>query len=145
MKQLAILGAGESGLGAALLAKREGYGVWVSDMGAISSARKEALIEAGIGFEEGGHDEAKILSSDLIIKSPGIPTKAPLVKSAMDQGIPVIDELEFAYRFSAGKVIAITGTNAVAPPGGCIASNRYITKMTTATVHAVISAKLLSR
>lgn len=111
MKQIAILGAGESGLGAALLAKREGYGVWVSDSGMISTERKNALQEAGISFEEGGHDEAKILSSDLIIKSPGIPTKAPLVKSAMDQGIPVIDELEFAYRFSAGKVIAITGTN----------------------------------
>lgn len=111
MKQLAILGAGESGLGAALLAKREGYGVWVSDSGIISPARKNALLEAGIGFEEGGHDESKILTSDLIIKSPGIPTKAPMVKKAMEEGIPVIDELEFAYRFSAGKVIAITGTN----------------------------------
>ncbi|HSF55681.1 MAG TPA: hypothetical protein VLA71_18155, partial [Algoriphagus sp.] len=105
MKQIAILGAGESGVGAALLAKREGYGVWVSDSGMISGQRKDALQEAGISYEEGGHDEAKILSSDLIIKSPGIPTKAPLVKAAMDQGIPVIDELEFAYRFSAGKVI----------------------------------------
>lgn len=111
MKQIAILGAGESGVGAALLAKREGYGVWVSDSGMISGQRKDALQEAGISYEEGGHDEAKILSSDLIIKSPGIPTKAPLVKAAMDQGIPVIDELEFAYRFSAGKVIAISGTN----------------------------------
>lgn len=111
MKQIAILGAGESGLGAALLAKREGYGVWVSDSGMISPERKNALLEAGIGFEEGGHDESKILSSDLIIKSPGIPTKAPLVKRAMEEGIPVIDELEFACRFSAGKVIAITGTN----------------------------------
>lgn len=111
MKQIAILGAGESGLGAALLAKREGYGVWVSDSGMISPGRKNALLEAGIGFEEGGHDESKVLSSDLIIKSPGIPTKAPLVKKATEDGIPVIDELEFAYRFSAGKVIAITGTN----------------------------------
>lgn len=111
MKQIAILGAGESGVGAALLAKREGYGVWVSDSGMISGQRKDALQEAGISYEEGGHDEAKILSSDLIIKSPGIPNKAPLVKAAMDQGIPVIDELEFAYRFSAGKVIAISGTN----------------------------------
>jgi UDP-N-acetylmuramoylalanine--D-glutamate ligase len=111
MKQIAILGAGESGLGAALLAKREGYGVWVSDSGIISPERKNALQDAGIGFEEGGHDEEKVLSSDLIIKSPGIPTKASLVKKAMEDGIPVIDELEFAYRFSAGKVIAITGTN----------------------------------
>lgn len=111
MKQIAILGAGESGVGAALLAKKEGYGVWVSDMGTISEERKSILKNAGIGFEEGGHDEQKILSSDLIIKSPGIPTKAPLVKKAMNEGIPVIDELEFASHYSAGKVIAITGTN----------------------------------
>lgn len=111
MKQLAILGAGESGLGAALLAKREGYGVWVSDMGFISAERKSALEKAGIGFEEGKHDEEKILSCDLIIKSPGIPDKAPLVKKAHEEGIPVIDELEFASHYSAGKVIAITGTN----------------------------------
>ncbi len=111
MKQIAILGAGESGLGAAMLAKREGYGVWVSDAGVISDPRRNALQDAGISFEEGGHSEAKILSCDLIIKSPGIPGKAALVEKAMDQGIPVIDELEFAYKFSAGKVIAITGTN----------------------------------
>jgi UDP-N-acetylmuramoylalanine--D-glutamate ligase len=111
MKQIAILGAGESGLGAALLAKREGYGVWVSDMGQIAQERKTSLEDAGIGFEEGKHDEEKILRSDLIIKSPGIPSQASLVKKAMEEGIPVIDELEFASRFSAGKVIAITGTN----------------------------------
>jgi UDP-N-acetylmuramoylalanine--D-glutamate ligase len=111
MKQLAILGAGESGLGAALLAKREGYGVWVSDLGTIAAERKEALQRAGISFEEGRHDEKKILSCDLIIKSPGIPDKAPLVKKAHEEGVPVIDELEFASRFSSGKVIAITGTN----------------------------------
>ncbi|AMQ55716.1 UDP-N-acetylmuramoyl-L-alanine--D-glutamate ligase [Algoriphagus sanaruensis] len=111
MKQIAILGAGESGLGAALLAKREGYGVWVSDSGQISALRKEALNNAGIGFEEGKHDEERILACDLIIKSPGIPDKAPLIKKAHEEGIPVIDELEFASRYSAGKVIAITGTN----------------------------------
>jgi UDP-N-acetylmuramoylalanine--D-glutamate ligase len=111
MQQIAILGAGESGLGAALLAKREGYGVWVSDSGKISEDRKRALQDAGIGFEEGGHDESKVLSSDLIIKSPGIPSNAPLVKKAMEEGISVIDELEFAHRYSAGNVIAITGTN----------------------------------
>jgi UDP-N-acetylmuramoylalanine--D-glutamate ligase len=111
MKQIAILGAGESGLGAALLAKREGYGVWVSDSGLISAERKNALQDAGIDFEEGGHDESKVLSTDLIIKSPGIPFKAPVVIKAMEAGIPVIDELEFAFRYSSGKVIAITGTN----------------------------------
>lgn len=111
MKQIAILGAGESGVGAALLARKEGYGVWVSDLGTISAERKQVLQAAGVGFEEGGHDETKILSSDLIIKSPGIPTKSPLVKKALLEGIPVIDELEFASHYSAGKVIAITGTN----------------------------------
>ena len=111
MKQIAILGAGESGLGAALLARREGYGVWVSDAGVISEERKNALNAAGIEFEEGGHDDAKILSCDLIIKSPGISSKLALVKSAAERDIPVIDELEFAYRFSSGKVIAISGTN----------------------------------
>ncbi|GAA0879914.1 UDP-N-acetylmuramoyl-L-alanine--D-glutamate ligase [Algoriphagus jejuensis] len=111
MKQIAILGAGESGLGAAMLARREGYGVWVSDLGLISEERKNTLQVFGIDFEEGGHDEARILACDLIIKSPGIPDKAPLVTSAMAQGIPVIDELEFAYQFSTGKVIAISGTN----------------------------------
>ncbi|MBN7813640.1 UDP-N-acetylmuramoyl-L-alanine--D-glutamate ligase [Algoriphagus sp. H41] len=111
MNQIAILGAGESGLGAAMLAKREGYGVLVSDLGTISEQRKKALLEAGIDFEEGGHSEAKILSCDLVIKSPGIPDQAPLVKAAVEKGIPVIDELEFAFGYSQGKVIAITGTN----------------------------------
>ncbi|WP_026967961.1 UDP-N-acetylmuramoyl-L-alanine--D-glutamate ligase [Algoriphagus terrigena] len=111
MNQIAILGAGESGLGAAMLARREGYGVWVSDLGLISEERKHTLEVFGIDFEEGGHDDTIILSCDLIIKSPGIPDKAPLVKKAVEAGIPVIDELEFAYRFSKGKVIAISGTN----------------------------------
>jgi UDP-N-acetylmuramoylalanine--D-glutamate ligase len=111
MKRIAILGAGESGLGAALLAKREGYAVWVSDLGSIAETRKNALEHAGIGYEEGKHDEDVILGSDLIIKSPGIPEKAPLVRKAKDLGIPIIDELEFASRFSKGKIIAITGTN----------------------------------
>lgn len=110
-KLIAILGAGESGVGAALLAKREGFAVWVSDMGTISPARKEMLASAGIAFEEGGHSEQKVLAAAEIIKSPGIPDKAPLVKKAKELGIPVIDELEFAYRYSDGKVIAITGTN----------------------------------
>lgn len=70
MKQIAILGAGESGLGAALLAKREGYGVWVSDSGLISSERKNALQESGINFEEGGHNESKVLSCDSLSKVP---------------------------------------------------------------------------
>ena len=110
-KKIAILGAGESGVGAALLAKQKGYAVWVSDKGSISAERKNMLKQEMIPFEEGTHSEEEILSSDEIIKSPGIPDKASIVQAAIDKGIPVIDELEFAYRFSKGKVIAITGTN----------------------------------
>lgn len=111
MKKIAILGAGESGLGAALLAKKQGYVVWVSDLGAISASRKAILTAEGISFEEGRHSEEEILSADEIIKSPGIPDKAPLIQAAKAKGISVIDELEFASRYSKGKVIAITGTN----------------------------------
>jgi UDP-N-acetylmuramoylalanine--D-glutamate ligase len=111
MKQIAILGAGESGLGAAMLAKMNGYAVWVSDAGTISDSRKGLLNENEIPFEEGGHDSQKILAAQLIIKSPGISPKSPIVKEAIHLGIPVIDELEFASQFSKGKTIAITGTN----------------------------------
>jgi UDP-N-acetylmuramoylalanine--D-glutamate ligase len=111
MKQLVVLGAGESGLGAALLAKREGYAVFVSDGGKISESRKGQLLEAEIAFEEGQHDEARILAADLVIKSPGIAPSIPLVHQLLQRNIPVIDELEFASRYSKGKVIAITGTN----------------------------------
>lgn len=108
---IAILGAGESGVGAALLAYQKGYAVWVSDAGSISDSRKTILKEWGIEFEEGVHSENLILAADEIIKSPGIPLTAPIVKKALEKGIPVIDELEFASRYSKGKIIAITGTN----------------------------------
>jgi UDP-N-acetylmuramoylalanine--D-glutamate ligase len=108
---IAILGAGESGVGAALLAYRKGYAVWVSDAGLISESRKTTMKEWGIEFEEGNHSENLILAADEIIKSPGIPFTAPIVKKALEKGIPIIDELEFASRYSKGKVIAITGTN----------------------------------
>ena len=110
-KEIAILGAGESGVGAALLARQQGYAVWVSDAGVISPSRKLLLTENGIGFEEGMHSEEKILSASEIIKSPGIPEKVGIVQKAIEKGIPVIDELEFAFRYTKGKVIAITGTN----------------------------------
>lgn len=111
MKRVAIIGAGESGLGAALLAKKEGYAVFVTDAGMISEARKSRLESEGIEFEEGKHSEEKILEADFIIKSPGIPEKAPLIQAAIQRGINIIDELEFAAQFAQGKVIAITGTN----------------------------------
>ncbi|PZX53233.1 UDP-N-acetylmuramoyl-L-alanine--D-glutamate ligase [Algoriphagus chordae] len=111
MKRLAILGAGESGLGAAMLAKQKGYAVFVSDAGQISTARKADMERLEIAFEEGHHSEEKILNADLIIKSPGISPKTELVAQASQAGIPIIDELEFAFGYSKGKVIAITGTN----------------------------------
>ncbi|NVK50232.1 MAG: UDP-N-acetylmuramoyl-L-alanine--D-glutamate ligase, partial [Cyclobacteriaceae bacterium] len=111
LKNVAIIGAGESGLGAALLAQRMGYGVFVSDAGQINPDRKQRLIDAGIEFEEGQHSEARILDVDLIIKSPGIPFTVPIIQKALDQGLAVVDELELAHHFSNGKVIAITGTN----------------------------------
>lgn len=110
-KKIAILGAGESGVGAALLAKQKGYAVWVSDKGTISAERKDLLNRELIPFEEGTHSEEEILSSQEIIKSPGIPENTPIIHAAKNKGIAVIDELEFAFRYSNGKIIAITGTN----------------------------------
>lgn len=111
MKKIVILGSGESGMGAAKLAKQKGYVIFVSDSGAISEERKALLSDLDIAFEECGHSTERILETDLIIKSPGIATEVAIVQSALNAGIPVIDELEFAFQFSTGKVIAITGTN----------------------------------
>lgn len=112
-KVLTILGAGESGIGAAILGLQQGYAVFLSDAGSIGADRKATLDQYGVDYEEGGHSEARILASDEIVKSPGIPDKAPLVKAAAAKGIPVISEIEFAYRHlpENAKVIAITGTN----------------------------------
>lgn len=110
-KRIIILGAGESGTGAALLAKAKGYDVFVSDFGTISDSFKEKLYNAHIQFEEGKHTEEKILNADTIIKSPGINPEVEIIKKAVAKNIKVIDELEFAYPFTKGKIIAITGTN----------------------------------
>ena len=110
-QSIAILGAGESGTGAALLAKAKGYTVFLSDKGKIGESYKTQLVQAGIEFEEGQHTEDRILSASEIVKSPGIPDTVPLVVSATEKGIRVISEIEFAYRFTEAKIIAITGTN----------------------------------
>lgn len=111
-KRIAILGAGESGTGAAILAKRQGYDVFVSDGGAIKENFKAELISNNIAFEEAAHSEEKILSADEVMKSPGIPEKNELVKKIRARGIPVISEIEFAYRYKgSSKIIAITGSN----------------------------------
>jgi UDP-N-acetylmuramoylalanine--D-glutamate ligase len=110
-KRVTILGAGESGTGAAVLAAKKGFHVFVSDAGTIKSHHKKDLQDNGIEFEEEFHSEDKILAAELIIKSPGIPEKSELIKKAKQLQIPVIDEIEFAFEFLKGKVIAITGTN----------------------------------
>jgi len=108
---LVILGAGESGVGAAYLAQQQGYDVFVSDFGAIADNYKKQLQGWNISFEEKQHTEAEILSAVEVIKSPGIPDKAPIVKKLKEKGIPVISEIEFAGRYTDAKIIGITGSN----------------------------------
>lgn len=110
-KRVVILGAGESGTGAAILAKAKGFEVFVSDQGTIKDNYRDDLIRNKIDFEEGVHTESKILNAALLIKSPGIPEKAEMIVRAKQKSIEVIDEIEFGFRFIKGKVIAITGTN----------------------------------
>ena len=111
MKRIVILGAGESGAGAAVLAKKEGFDVFVSDMSAIKDKYKKLLDDHAIDWEEKQHTEEKILSADEIIKSPGIPKEAPMVKKAIEKGIHIISEIEFAGRYTNSKMICITGSN----------------------------------
>ena len=111
MSRIVILGAGESGAGAAVLAKKQGFDVFVSDMSAIKPKYKEMLSARGIPFEEGHHTEPLILNADELIKSPGIPEQAEMVKKVRQSGIPVISEIEFAGRYTKAKMICITGSN----------------------------------
>jgi UDP-N-acetylmuramoylalanine--D-glutamate ligase len=111
MKKIVILGAGESGAGSAVLAKKHGFDVFVSDMGEIKEKYREILRSNNIDWEEGKHTESVILSANEVIKSPGIPEKAPVIVSLHEKGIPVISEIEFAGRFCKGIKICITGSN----------------------------------
>ena len=110
-KRIVILGAGESGTGAAILAKKEGFDVFVSDLSTIKPKYKEMLETRGIRWEEGQHTESDILNADEIIKSHGIPDKAPIIKKLKEQGTPIISEIEFAGRYTDAKMICITGSN----------------------------------
>jgi UDP-N-acetylmuramoylalanine--D-glutamate ligase len=112
MKRIAILGAGESGIGAALLAKKEGWDVFVSDGGMIKAAYKNELTSAKIDFEEGKHSDDRILNAALIVKSPGIPEKNEMVKKIRKNGIELISEIELAFRYKGdSKIVGITGSN----------------------------------
>ena len=111
MERLVVLGAGESGVGTAILGKKKGFEVFVSDFGKIQEKYKEVLLHHEIDFEVGGHTESLILNADLAMKSPGIHHRVPIVLKLVDQRIPVISEIEFAWRYTDAKTIAITGTN----------------------------------
>lgn len=108
---IAILGAGESGVGTAILAKKEGWIVFVSDKGQIKEEHKRTLDQLNVDWEEGQHSEERILTADLCVKSPGIPDKAPLIQALLKKGTPVISEIEFAGYYSNAKTICITGSN----------------------------------
>jgi UDP-N-acetylmuramoylalanine--D-glutamate ligase len=111
MKRLVILGAGESGVGTALLGKEKGYEVFVSDKGIIKEKYKKVLIHNEIEWEEQQHTEAKILNADVVMKSPGIPDKVAIVKQLLEKQIPVISEIEFASKYTNALLIGITGSN----------------------------------
>lgn len=111
MSRIVVLGAGESGAGAAVLAKVKGFDTFVSDMSAIKDKYKELLNKHGIAWEEGQHTEELILNADEVVKSPGIPNDAPLILKLKEKGISIISEIEFAGRYTNAKMICITGSN----------------------------------
>ena len=109
--KIAILGAAESGVGAAILAQQKGYDVFVSDMGRIKDNYKAMLDAHHLSWEEGMHTEERILDATEVIKSPGIPDTAPMVQKIIAAGIPIISEIEFASRYTSAKMLCITGSN----------------------------------
>ena len=109
--KIAVLGGGESGAGTAVLAKKNGYEVFVSDHGAITQQYKQVLLQNDIVFEEGKHSEAKIFDVDVVMKSPGIPDKVQIVQKLIKRGVPVISEIEFAQKFTKATIVGITGSN----------------------------------
>lgn len=110
-KRAVILGAAESGVGAAILARKQGFDVFVSDLGFIKDQYRKELTSRQFKFEEGSHTEEKILNADVVIKSPGIPDKAPIIVKLREKGVPVISEIEFAGKYTPAKKICITGSN----------------------------------
>lgn len=111
VRRIVVLGAGESGSGAAILAKEKGFDVFVSDCGTISEPYRALLDQNGVAWEDGQHTEALILNAEEVVKSPGIPLNAPLIQKLQAQGTPIISEIEFAARYTKAKMICITGSN----------------------------------
>ena len=116
--RLVVLGGGESGVGTAILGNKKGYDVFVSDFGKIKENYKEVLTINGIAWEDEKHTEELILNANVVMKSPGIPEKAPIVKKLIEKGIPVISEIEFAIQFTDATTVGITGT--------CIVTKIYL-------------------
>lgn len=110
-RNISILGGGESGTGAALLAKQRGWTVFLSDRGSLQAEHRAELLSAGVEFEEGTHSEARILETEVIVKSPGIPGNIPLLQNAREAGLEIVSEIEFASWFCTKPIVAITGTN----------------------------------
>ena len=111
MKRLVVLGGGESGVGTALLGKEKGFEVFVSDYGTIKKTYKDVLIHNEIEWEEGTHTASKILNADVVMKSPGISERAPIVEALLKKEVPVISEIEFAAQFTSANIIGVTGSN----------------------------------
>ncbi len=109
--RVVVIGAGESGVGSAILAQKHGFEVWVTDAGKVKEKYRDVLTKYGILFEEGKHSKDRLLNADLVIKSPGVPDTAPLVVKLREVGIPVVSEIEFAGRYCKAKTICITGSN----------------------------------
>lgn len=110
-KFIVVLGGGESGYGSAILAKKKGFEVFLSDKGLLADKYRDALMGAGVDFEQGEHTLEKILKADLVIKSPGIPDKAEIIQALKAKNIPVVSEMEFAGRYCKAKIVSITGSN----------------------------------
>ncbi|MBK6497722.1 MAG: UDP-N-acetylmuramoyl-L-alanine--D-glutamate ligase [Saprospiraceae bacterium] len=120
MKSVTIIGAGESGVGAALLAKKMGMDVFVSDFGSIAEHYKKELTDSNVPFEEGGHDFEKVLVTEVVVKSPGVPEHAPVLRMLKEKGRKVISEIEFGHSFYSGLTIAVTGSNGKTTTSGLL-------------------------
>ncbi len=111
MRRIVIIGGGESGVGAAILAQKEGWNVWLSDYGSINEKYKNELIKYNIAFEEGGHDQVRILKAELVVKSPGVSPGVSIIQAINSADIPIVSEIEFGAKYCGAKIIGITGSN----------------------------------